>query len=101
MRFGIRFGKLKEPIARIEEPDSIRGRRSRIAGKHLRIPRRSLARTALENRATICRRESGIRIDGQNAAAPTQDRRACVKRRGQMTHAGLAAMAVAASLGPA
>jgi len=31
MRFGIRFGKLKEPIARIEEPDSIRGRRGRIS----------------------------------------------------------------------
>jgi len=33
MPFGIRIGKLKEPIARIEEPDSIRGRHSRIAGK--------------------------------------------------------------------
>src|SRR5260370_13793556 len=42
-----------------------------------------------------------FRGGGQNAAAPSQDRRACVSRRGQMTHAGLATMAVAASLGPA
>lgn len=42
-----------------------------------------------------------ILIGGQNAAASSQDRRACVIRRGQMTHAGLAAMAVAARLGPA
>jgi hypothetical protein len=42
-----------------------------------------------------------FRWRGQNAAASAQDRRACVNRRGQMTHAGLAAMAVAARLGPA
>jgi hypothetical protein len=38
---------------------------------------------------------------GQNAAASAKDRRAFAKRRGNMTHAGLAAMAVAARLGPA
>jgi|ERR1700722_8789836 len=38
---------------------------------------------------------------GQNAAAPAKDRRAFAGCRGQMTHAGLAVMAVAARLGPA
>lgn len=38
---------------------------------------------------------------GQNAAASAKDRRAFAKRRGQMTHAGLAMMAVRARLGPA
>jgi hypothetical protein len=38
---------------------------------------------------------------GQNAAAFAKDRRAFAVRRGQMTHAGLAMMAVRASLGPA
>ena len=33
MPFGKPIGKLKEPITRIEEPDSIHGRRSRFAGK--------------------------------------------------------------------
>jgi hypothetical protein len=38
---------------------------------------------------------------GQNAAASTKDRRAFAGCRGQMTHAGLALMAVKARLGPA
>lgn len=38
---------------------------------------------------------------GQNAAAPSEDRRASAGGRGYLTHAGLAAMAEAARLGPA
>jgi hypothetical protein len=45
--------------------------------------------------------KTGISSNGQNAAAPVKDRLAFAGRRGQMTHAGLAAMAVAARLGPA
>jgi len=41
------------------------------------------------------------KISGQNAAASPKDRRPLAKRRGYMTHAGLAVMAVAARLGPA
>ena len=42
-----------------------------------------------------------VTASGQNAAASAKDRRAFARCRGQMTHAGLAVMAVAARLGPA
>jgi hypothetical protein len=45
--------------------------------------------------------DSASDSDGQNAATFAKDRRAFTGRRGYMTHAGLAMMAVRARLGPA
>jgi hypothetical protein len=45
--------------------------------------------------------DSASDSDGQNAATFAKDRRAFAGRRGYMTHAGLAMMAVRARLGPA
>jgi len=50
---------------------------------------------------STCRKPQKQESSGQNAAASAKDRRAFTGRSGQMTHAGLAVMAVRARLGPA